>query len=189
MKRASWFVAIVLVVAGCGGGASTSPGQSISGGRTPGPQDATWNFAIEEVGLGHRGYVTLHNFTDVASSLDALFLCQADGCVDLPDEVIEPGGFARIALASGEGLQDVVLTDADLALTPADGEFGLYVSEEVRNASDLRAYLQWGSTPHELTEVAVKVGLWQITGYAPSAPHATRLFKTDVGLWVWDPGT
>jgi hypothetical protein len=44
-----------------------------------------------------------------------------------------------------------------------------------------------GSTPHKLTPLVSHAGLWIATG-APSAPHATRLWKTEANLWVWDPG-
>lgn len=179
-----------MLLAACTGTAPTpSPSPSgLSAGRTPGPADATWNFNIDEIGLGAEGYVTLRNYTDLPSSLGAMYLCQAGGCVDLPDEVIEPGAFARIAVGSGEGLADVVLSRVALELSPADGEIGLYVSENVRSTADLRAYVQWGSTPHPLTDIADQAGLWPKTGFAPSAPHATRLWKTEASLWVWDPG-
>ncbi len=188
LRIAAAFAVIAFVLAGCGGStASPSPSDPTSG-RTPGPQDATWSFAIAEVGLGADGYVTLLNYTSIAGSLDALFLCQAGGCVDLPDAVVEPGAVARIAVGGGEGLEAVVLTGVDLELTPADGEIGLYVSDDVQETADLRAYLQWGLTPHALTEVADRAGLWRKAGFAPSGPNATRLWKTEANLWVWDPG-
>ena len=132
--------------------------------------------------------MTLRNYTDVPGSLDALYLCQTSGCADLPDTVVEPGGLARIAVGDGTGVDEVVMTGAIIELTPADGEFGLYVSEDIRDTADLRAYLQWGLTPHALTEVADAAGLWRKSGFAPSGPAATRLWKTEANLWVWDPG-
>jgi hypothetical protein len=190
MKLTGAAALVVIVVAACAG---TTPSQSpspsgLSAGRSPGPGDATWNFDIAEIGLGGDGYVALKNFTDLRSSLGALYLCQAEGCVDLPDEVIEPGGIARIAVGSGEGLADVVRSHVELVLAPADGEIALSVNADVRMKADLRSYVQWGSTPHELTELADQAALWPKTSYAPSAPHATRLWKTEASLWVWDPG-
>jgi len=48
-------------------------------------------------------------------------------------------------------------------------------------------YLQWGSTPHALTDLAVQAGLWIKTGYAPTTSNATRLYKVaESGLWLFD---
>ena len=188
LRIAAAFAAVGFVLAGCGGSTASPSPSGPTSGRTPGPQDHTWNFEIEEVGLGESGYITLQNYTDIASNLDALYLCQADRCVGLPDAVVEPGAVARIAVGDGEGLEAVVMTRVNLELTPADGEIGLYVSEDVQNTADLRAYIQWGLTPHELTDVADKAGLWRKAGFAPSGPNATRLWKTEANLWVWDPG-
>ena len=187
-------VAALFVVTACTTTVSSSSPTSTPANQTAAPlgssdgSDVTRYFAIEEIGLGPDGYVTLINYTEAAASLDAGFLCQAEGCVDLPDAVVGPGDVARVAVGDGTGLEKVVMTGADLALTPADGEVGLYHSKDVTDESQIRAYLQWGSTPHELTPVAIKAGLWTETGYAPSAPHATRLWKTEANLWVWDPG-
>ncbi len=185
--------AALLVAAACS--TTVSPSLSASpAAQTAAPvgssdaSDVSRFFAIEEVGLGSDGYVTLRNYTEATASLDTLFLCQAETCVDLPDVVVGPGEIARIALGDGTGLEDVAMTGADLVLTPADGEVAIFHSRDVTDVSEIRAYLQWGSTPHELTALAVEAGLWIATGYAPTAAHATRLWKTEANLWVWDPG-
>jgi hypothetical protein len=166
---------------------TTTPSSALASPR-PGSDanDVTNYFSIEEVGLGPNGYVTLLNYTDVPASLDTLLLCQPAGCVDLPDVVVEPGEVARIAVGDGEGLEKVVMTGARLALTPADGEIAIYHADDLRNPDEVRHYIQWGSTPHELTMVAVAAGLWREDGFAPSGPSATRLWKRDGGWWVWD---
>ncbi len=187
MKRL-WLAAagcLLLAAAACGGSVSNpSPDQ------TPVPSsdaaDVSRFFAIEEVGLGPNGYVTLLNYTDQPASIDTMYLCQAAGCVDLPDVVVAPGEVARIAVGDGAGLEKVAMTGARLDLPPSDGEVAVFASADVRDPKDVRAYLQWGLTPHELTKVAVEAGLWREEGYAPSGPNATRLWKTDANLWVWD---
>lgn len=186
--------AVTAVTIGCAGqGVSTSPVASsspigASTGRTPGPGDATWSFTIEEIGVGSIGYVTLKNFSDLASSPDALFLCDADRCVDLPDVNVAPGDVIRIATGDGAGLENVVKTGAPLDLPSADGEIALYVSKDVRDPTAMRYYVQWGSTPHALTDVAVAAHLSGTTTYAPSGPSATRLWRKPEGVWVWDAG-
>ena len=146
-------------------------------------------FSIEEIGLGPDGWVTLHNYTDTAASLDSLYLCQPPHCIDLPDVVVEPRSLARIAVGGGSSLDDVAMTGADLTLEPTDGEVALYSTDDVDDSTRLWAYLEWGSTPHEGTAAAIEVGLWNEGSYAPSGPTATRLWKTDANLWVWDPGS
>ena len=48
-------------------------------------------------------------------------------------------------------------------------------------------YLQWGSTPHQLTDLAIKAGLWVEHAWAPSGPSAIRIFvDPNTGLWLWD---
>ena len=164
----------------------TPSSQAESSAPSSGAGDVSWFFSIEEIGLGPEGYVTLHNFTGASANLDSLFLCQSNGCADLPDVVVQPGESARIAVGDGTGLENVVMTNAKLDLAPADGEVAVYHSEDPSDPTQLRAYLQWGSTPHELTKVAVEAGLWRESGYAPSGPNGTRLWKTDANLWVWD---
>jgi len=184
----------LLVVAGCGTvtptpgptGVTTNP--SLSPDPSSDANDLSRYFSIVEVGLGPDGYVTLINYTESPASLGDVFLCQADGCVDLPDTVVEPGQLARIAVGDGEGLGNVVVRNAELDLAPADGEIGVFRSEDITDSAGIRSYLQWGSTPHEMTDTAVEAGLWIATAYAPTAAHATRLWKTEANLWVWDPG-
>jgi hypothetical protein len=173
----------LLVSGGCTTAASSpSPAAEV----TPGEGDVSSYFSIEEVGLGENGYITLRNYTDVSASLDKVFLCQAQACVDLPDVVIGPGEIARVAVGDGAGLEDVVVKNAALQLTPADGEVAVYRGDDRRDPGSMRYYVQWGSTPHELTDVAITAGLSGSTTFAPSGPNATRLWKTEGGQWVWD---
>jgi hypothetical protein len=47
--------------------------------------------------------------------------------------------------------------------------------------------MQWGSTPHELTGLAIDAGLWLEGGYAPTSEKATRLFRVkETGLWLFE---
>jgi len=179
-----------LALAACGTFATGSPGPARTGDPPPSSvaSDVGRYFAIEEVGLGPNGWVTLRNYTSSAASLDTLFLCQPPRCVDLPDVVIEPRDLAVVAVGDGTGFERVAMTDAELELTPSDGEVALYSTDDVSDSSRLWAYLEWGATPHAGTATAIKAGIWHEGSYAPSAAHATRLWKTEQNLWVWDPG-
>lgn len=145
-------------------------------------------FSISEIGLGPGGYVSLQNFTDVEASLSGLYLCQADHCFELPDATLPPGGTARIAVGDGAGLENLIVDHASsIKLPPSDGEIALFASPDVGDPSKMLAYLQWGSTPHELTSIAVSAGLWMEGSYAPTSQNATRLFREEeTGLWLFD---
>ena len=80
------------------------------------PEDASSYFSIEEVVLGPEGFVRLENATDVPVTLAGLFLCQASGCAELPDEVVAPLGSAYIAVGDGPDAEDVVVGNAPIGV-------------------------------------------------------------------------
>jgi hypothetical protein len=160
--------------------------------NTPGPlsqrTQAGSFFEINEVGLGPDGFVALTNFTEVEVTLEGLYMCQGEDCFALPAEVVAGGETVRIAAGDGSGLENVIATRATFGeLQSADGEIAVFASDDTSNAEALLIYLQWGSTPHTLTSLAVERGLWFETSYAPSGPDATRLFRVEEsGLWLWE---
>ena len=190
MKRfaATLLAALAVTLAACGpSGPSGSTTVQNPGSFTPGDaNDVGRFFKISEVGLGPNGWVTLVNYTDTGASLETLFLCQASGCVDLPDYVVAGGAAARVAVGDGKGLENVALTGADLDLPPLNGEIALFSTDTIADAKGLRTYLEWGSTPHAITAMAIRNGIWLDGSYAPTAANATRLFQNESGLWLFD---
>lgn len=196
-------LAAALLLSACGGSdkdtSSSSPSASSTPTPTPGPigsgltfpsgtgrpADSTFVFSIDEVGLGANGYVQLTNFSEVAASLQGLYLCQPPDCFALPDQDVAAGESVAIAASAQTDHPGVVATWSDLTLTPADGELGVYVSENVTNAESVRSYFQWGSDPHEGTEAAIDAGFW-VAGYAPTSDNATRLYQNEGGLWLFE---
>ena len=71
-------------------------------------------------------------------------------------------------------------------MPPANGEVALYSSSDIKDQRALHAYLEWGSTPHVITALAIKDGIWLTGSYAPTSAKATRLFQNDSGLWLFD---
>lgn len=151
------------------------------------PEGASAFFSIDEVVLGPEGYVTLNNFTDVAVTLGGLHLCQGPTCFALPDEAVESGGNAYVAVGEAPDVDGTIVIGATIgALRPPDGELALYVTDP-DDPEKLVAYMQWGSTPHDRTEQAIAKGLWLEGSYAPSGDNAVRLYRDlDSGLWLWD---
>ena len=176
---------LTLILAGCSTSNSTIPETS--------DQTSSSNsnfgslFSINEIGLGPNDYVALTNFTDQPASLGGLFLCQDTKCFELPNVEVAPGAMARIAVGDGTGLDNVVSTGATIGeLQPVNGEVALYVSKKVKDPGSIIMYLEWGSTPHGNTDNAIEAGLWIKGSYAPSSDKATRLFRTDGGLLVFE---
>jgi hypothetical protein len=190
-----WFLtglALVLIVSACGddddGGGDGSPtpvGSVIVSTSTVFP-DEGFQFEINEVGLGDDGWVALNNYTDQPASMKGLFLCQPPVCVELPDVEVAAETTAIVALGNGDSLQDVVVTDADLTLSPPNGELALFAGDDTGDSSKIRSYLEWGSEPHEATGVAIEAGLWIEGSYAPTSDGATLLFRSDEGLWLFE---
>jgi hypothetical protein len=195
MQRTWFFITLVLVLltgSACGG--DDRAGDVSATVSPPVAEPAKVNsgsgtfFAINEVGLGLDGFVALTNFTDVPSSLAGLYLCQGSQCYELPDVVVDGGETVRVAVGDGTGYEGVVATRATLGeLRPSDGEIALMASQELDDPQAMLVYFQWGSTPHELTQVAIDAGLWVKGGYGPSSQNATRLFKVaETGLWLFE---
>jgi len=190
MKRfAASLLAVLAVTLGACGPAGPSGSLTVQNPASFTPGDASdvgRFFKISEVGLGPNGWVTLVNYTDTAASLETLFLCQANGCVDLPAYVVAGGAAARVAVGDGKGLENVAMTSADLHLPPQEGEIALFSTDNIADPKGLRTYLEWGSTPHAITAMAIRNGIWLDGSYAPTAADATRLFQNDSGLWLFD---
>lgn len=165
--------------------ASGSPDATFIPGESGRPADSTYVFTIASVGLGPDGYVELRNFSSVAASLKGLFLCQPPECFELPDVEVAAGESAFVAASERTDLPSVATTWPEMTLSPADGELGIYVSEETDDRNAVRAYMQWGSSPHNGTETAIEAGFW-VEGFAPSSENATRLFQNEGGLWLFD---
>lgn len=144
--------------------------------------------AIKEIGLGPEGYISLTNFTSVPVTTKGLYLCQGEKCFALPDAVIEAGETGRVAVGNGDGLEGVIATGATIGeLESSDGEVALFSSDQFDDPKAILVYLQWGSTPHALTSLAVEAGLWIETGYAPTSPNATRLYRVEEsGWWLFE---
>jgi len=183
---------LAVALAGCEGGDSSGNGNShtttISSSPSPIEDDGRF-FVIDEVGFGPDGYVSLTNFTEAQGSLAGLFVCQPPKCAALPDADVSPGKTVLLAVGGGENLDRVVASDLRLGLSPDDGEVGLYASTDVEEPLDVRAYVEWGSTPHEGTPVAVEAGLWLEGSFVESSENATRIYRTEGGEWEFDIAT
>ena len=195
MKTQSFLLSLVfilLIVTACNEnipGANTAETPTLSQTVSAKVSSGTGTFfSINEVGLGPNGFVALTNFTDVPAGLAGLYLCQGSACFELPDVVVNAGKTVRIAVGDEAGHENVVATHATLGkLRPSDGEIALFASKDFDDPRAVLVYFQWGSTPHDLTQIAIDAGLWVEGGYGPSSQNATRLFKVEeTGLWLFE---
>jgi hypothetical protein len=187
-------IAVLVLVAACeggsaspDGGSASPPGSTLPPGSFPSSIDQGRFFAIEEIGIGSDGWVTLHNYTDQTANVGGLFLCQEGRCVELQPAEVPPDGLARIANGGGSGLEDVAMTNAGLTLEPVEGEVALFSSDDTDDPTAIRSFLEWGSTPHSLTETAIEAGIWLEGSYAPTGPNSVRLYREN-SLWLWEMG-
>jgi hypothetical protein len=177
----------IFILAGCSSANSTKT-ESVTPDQVVSARSSTGGLlAINEVGLGANGYVALTNFTDQPVGMGGLFLCQGTKCFELPNTDVSPGVTIRVAVGDGAGLSGVVATQATIGeLRSSDGEVALYSSRNVNDPKAMLVYLEWGSTPHADTRVAIDAGLWIKGSFAPSSDNATRIFRNEGGLWLFD---
>lgn len=182
----------LLITPSCTRSTPTEYVTNVPGISTTGPAKESFGsgafFTINEVGLSANGFVALTNFTDQPANLAGLYLCQGFKCFELPVVTVAAGETVRIAVGDGAGLEDVVASHATLGeLRPSDGEIALLSSQNPKDPKAMFAYFQWGSTPHDLTQIAIDNGLWLQGGYGPSSDNATRIFRDpETGLWLFD---
>ncbi len=178
-------VTTAILMAACTA-ATPTPGIMVTpGGVIPETVSA---FDIREIGVGDQGWVALTNFTSEPGKMAGLFLCQGQECSALPDETVPSGETVRIATGSGAGVDSVIAKNATFGtLKSSDGEIALTTTDNPQRPEQILFYLQWGSTPHELTNLAIEAGLWLKGGYAPTSAKATRLFRVpETGLWLFE---
>lgn len=193
IRLAILMMAMFAAVSAClgSGGVETTavagPPVTTSSGVQRQPEGASSFFSIEEIGIDPDGWVALKNFTDVTVTLDGLFLCQDGECLALPDENVGAGETAYIVTGQAPDVDGVVVAGASIGtLAPADGEVALFVTQP-GSTDSLIAFLEWGSTPHSYTEMAISRGLWLEDSYAPAGENAVRLYRNpESGLWLWD---
>lgn len=178
------FIVMILITA-CSPAQKASNLIATPGGVIP---EVVSAFDIQELGVGEKGWVALTNFTGQPGNLAGLYLCQGQACFALPAESIPAGETVRISNGSGAGVEHVIAKNGTFGeLRSADGEIALTTSENPQQPEQILFYMQWGSTPHELTSLAIDAGLWLEGGYAPTSEKASRLYRVkETGLWLFE---
>lgn len=161
----SLLMAVALITAACSDSepAATQPDPTTA--ATPAPTSAAPTtqpaapgeaaFAITAVRFGDDGFVEITNTGTGAGILDGWFLCQR------PSYHSISGG----ALAPGESVQIMASGASFGSLDAADGEMGLYRNSSFGDSSAIAAYVEWGSSGHGRSSVAVAAEVWPEGGF------------------------
>jgi hypothetical protein len=96
--------------------------------------------------------VELTNFGDASADVSNWFLCNFPAYMEI---AFSPAIIGNTNL----GPNDTVLINWS-ALTPADGELGLYLFSTFNNASFMLDYMQWGTNNHVRESVAIAASVW-----------------------------
>lgn len=125
------------------------------------------------------GMVTITNHGDADVDPNGVILCNfpAYGPISGAD-VIAPG--ESLTVDSGA---------AGVALDPSGGEMGLYTESSFESADAMVAYVEWGTSGHERSPVAVEAGLWSSGDFvATETGVLTASVDAPTSAADWDGG-
>jgi len=120
------------------------------------------------------GLVELKNIGDESLDVSSYILCNFPDYERLDALTINCGG--DYMLDAGETL--TVELPTTFALDSNDGEMGLYLNTQYTNSASVIDYVEWGSTGHRRSTVAVSAGIWT-TGDFVSAIAANMSLNYD----------
>jgi len=207
---------VLLLLAACTGtgagadGSSTStlePAPPVSTTSSPTAEGATTvaeststtvvignaRFIIGSIVFGDQGTIEVGNLGPDAGDLTGLWLAIDPYYLELPSTVLAPGT-ALIVSVADDADQTLVLPAAGLLppLTSASGEIGLYRSGDFGNPGSIIDYVEWGSTGHVRSAVAIAAGLWpeeETIAIDGSATGLTVGDRSEPGPAGWTPTT
>ncbi len=138
--------------------ATTATTQAPAATTTPTTTPAsTTGLKIEQVGFDtsfQEGWVLLSNNGSTPVTIGGYFLCQRPSYFALPDVTIPAGEILLIDGAVG-------------SLDPGGGEVALYSSNSFEDSNSILSYVEWGSTGHGRSSVAVAAGIWGAGDFVP----------------------
>jgi hypothetical protein len=143
----------------------------------PGPG----RLALTRVVFAPVVYITITNVGNGPAELSAHWLCQRPAYKKLPSLVLEAGD--TVAIGFGEDAPpDLVefaavieLGDAIGVISKDGGEIGLYLDPFFENPTAMVDYVEWGSSGHGRSSVAVEAGLWTEGAFVTIPPEASSI--------------
>ena len=131
---------------------------------------STGGLQIIQVGLDtsfQEGWVLLQNTGNTPWSLTGHYLCQRPNYFALPDVTIPAGDIYWIGVGAAIDAPGVGANGAVGSFDPDGGEVGLYSSNSFGDANAILSYVEWGSTGHGRSSVAVAAGIWSTGDFVP----------------------
>lgn len=122
--------------------------------------------ALTRIVFEPSSYVVVTNVGGEPIELGEHWLCVFPAYQQLPAQTVGPGESVAIGLdeATPPDLVDFVAVFelGPVVGTPqrADGELGLYGAADFGSAAAIVDYVEWGSTGHERSSVAVEAAIW-----------------------------
>lgn len=161
--------ALILVAAACGD--DDSPATTAAATTTTAAPATTQpeaageaKFTITSVTIDASGQgVLIQNVGSATGNLSGFALCQAPSYHTFGDIELAPGEFIAVSLGGGfsppSGAKEIITAGVG-QISAEDGELGLYSSSDFGNSSAIVGYVEWGSSGHRRSSVAVGAGIW-----------------------------
>jgi hypothetical protein len=133
--------------------------------------DAAAAFAITAIAFGDSGFIQISNVGNAAGDPGGHWLCQRPAYYEIPSVALGPGQSVWVA-ADKDDLQFVgaVVAAVDAAgtlgrLAASSGEVALYAGRDFSDPGAIVDYVEWGTSGHGRSGVAVDAGIWPAGGF------------------------
>lgn len=126
---------------------------------------------IDEIVFAGEPYLLIANRGDGAGSTAGHFICRFPDYFPLPAVELQPGERLAVPLGEGEvpdlvGVVETVAVTSPLGpISSRDGELGLYSTNQFSSSEAIVDYVEWGSSGHARSDVAVGAGIWTAGGF------------------------
>ncbi len=157
-------------------------------------------FVVTQVAFGENGYVAISNVGTSGGALSEFWLCQRPAYYQIPEVILDPGQSVWVATADGGTLNPpaevVRVFGAEGGFgtfRESSGEIGLYTSTSFGDPNSIVSYVEWGSSDHGRSSVAVEAGIWG-AGEFVEVPEGTTFITigqipaTTGAQWLPDAG-
>jgi hypothetical protein len=142
------------------------------------PADAAASYAITQIAFGAGAFIQITNTGNAPGDIGGHWLCQRPVYFEIPEVELGPGQSVWIA-ADGNDLVfvgdvvDVVDAAGGLgSLALGSGEMALYSSRDFADPAAIVDYVEWGTSGHGRSGVAVEAGIWPAGGFVET-PEGT----------------
>jgi len=204
MSNLTRVAVLIIVLAACGGSATevttstsgvvstaaasattTTPASATTQVPTTTPTVSAGNFALTIVSLGVLGNVVVQNVGGEAASLGGHWLCQRPSYYEFPDVVLQPGETAAVSVGGDIFVppEGAIVIDGVAAIgpfNPESGEVALYFGSDFNNPEGILSYVEWGSSGHGRSQMAVAAQIWPEGGFVATTADSGAILATSI---------